>query len=492
MNRRKIILTIASLFTLCAGLFAKGDTYIYDIWGEIEKSPDVYRVSNVLYANDLDLEVGLRNPSSLFCLGNLVYVCDTENNRIIELEYTKEKTMELIRVIDHINSDDESIVKTFASPMDVFINKENKNFYVADTNNGRVVQFDNDLNFIREFREPDDPTYEKGKIFYPQKVVADSKGRAYVLAKNVNKGFIKYEEDATFTGFFGASEVTYNWADLMWKKFSTRAQREQMESFVPTEYSNAYMDHEGFIFAVRKNFDVWDLKSDQAKPIRRLNALGSDILIKNGTDLPIGDLQWGNGAAGIKDPSHFTDITVLENDVYIVIDESRGRIFGYNNQGFLLFAFGNKGNIDGYFRAPASIEHIGKDLFVLDSQNASITVFSPTEYGELIYKATEQYASGDYDGSADTWQEVLDINGNYDLAYIGLGKSYLRQNKYKEAMEYFKLKREKKYYSKAFLYYRKEWIEKNIGKCLIVLLVIIFVPFIIKRIRAFRRELMSL
>lgn len=491
MSRRRILLTIASLFTLCAGLFAKGDTYIYDIWGEIEKSPDVYRVSNVLYADDLDLEVGLRNPASLFAIGNLVYVCDTENNRIIELEYTEKKTVELVRVIDRFVTDDESIIPTFAAPSDVFVNAENGEYYIADTNNGRVVNLDADLNFIREFREPDDPTYEKGKVFYPQKVVADSKGRAYVLAKNVNKGFIKYEYDGSFTGFFGASEVTYNWVDLLWKKFATRAQREQMESFVPTEYSNAYMDNEGFIYAVTKTFDEWTLLSDQAKPIRRLNALGNDILIKNGPDLPIGDLRWDN-AAGIKDPSHFTDITVLDNEVYIAIDESRSRLFGYNNQGFLLFAFGNRGNIDGYFRSPVSIEHIGKDLFVLDSQNASITVFTPTEYGNLIYKATEQYAEGDYDGSAETWEQVLAINGNYDLAYIGLGKSYLRQNRYKEAMDYFKLKREKKYYSKAFMYYRKEWVERNIGKCLIILLIVIFVPFIIKRIKAFRRELLSL
>ena len=55
MNRRKIILAIASLFMLSALAFAKSDTYIYDYWGEIEKSPDVYRVSHVLYADDLNL-----------------------------------------------------------------------------------------------------------------------------------------------------------------------------------------------------------------------------------------------------------------------------------------------------------------------------------------------------------------------------------------------------------------------------------------------------
>lgn len=489
MNKRKIIFTIASLIMFCTVAFAKSDTYIYDYWGEVEKSPDVYRVAHVLYADDLDLEVGLRNPQSLFCKGNSVYVLDTDNNRIIELEYTEKKTVELIRVIDRFNAP-EGIINTFASPSDIFITDDNS-IYIADQKNGRILKLDEQLNLLNILYEPNDPTYEKGKEFLPQRVVADSKGRAYVLAKNVNKGFIKYEYDGTFTGFYGASEVMYNWTDMIWKKFATRAQREQMEAFVPTEYCNAYMDPEGFIFAVTKTFDEWDLKSDKAKPIRRLNALGSDILVKNSYYLPIGDVQWSN-AAGIKNPSKFSDITVLDNEVYLALDESRGRIFAYNNQGFLLFAFGNRGNIDGYFRQPASIEHVGKDLFVLDSQNSSITVFTPTEYGNLIYKATEQYSEGLYDDSADTWAKVLELNGNYDQAYIGIGKSYLRQNKFKEAMDCFKLKRARKFYSKAFMYYRKEWIEANGGKCLIILLIIILVPFIIKRIFAFRRELKSL
>lgn len=489
MIRRKLILTIASLFTLCAGLFAKADTYIYDCWGSIEKSPDVYRVSHVLYADDLDLDVGLRNPAGLYCKGNLVYVMDTDNNRIIELQYTEKKQVELIRVIDKFNAP-ENIVNTFNAPTDLFISDEG-DYYIADTKNGRVLKLDKDLNYIFALYEPDDPTYEKGKEFLPQRVVADKKGRVYVLAKNVNKGFVKYEYDGTFTGFYGASEVIYDWTDYVWKKFATRAQREQMESFVPTEYSNCYMDSEGFIYAVTKTFDEWDLKSDKAKPIRRLNALGSDILIKNGLYLPIGDVDWSN-AAGIKDPSKFTDITVLDNDVYLAVDESRGRVFAYNNQGSLLFAFGNRGNIDGFFRQPAAIEHIGKDLFVLDSMNASITVFTPTEYGNLIYKATEQYAEGLYDDSADTWAKVLSINGNYDLAYIGIGKSYLRQNKFKEAMDCFKLKRLKGWYSKAFMHYRKEWIEKNGKYVLIILLILILVPFVIKRVKAIKRELQSL
>ena len=491
MNMKRITLTLICMLSLCAGLFAKGDTYIYDYWGEIERSPDVYRVSTVLYADDLNLDVGLKGPTGLFAIDNLIYIADTENDRIIELVYTENKTVYLKRVIDRFYSNGE-VLETLKGPMDVFVNKEDGTFFIADTGNGRVVKLDSELNYIMSFTEPDDPNYEKGKVFFPQKVVADSKGRVYVLAKNVNKGFLKYEYDGTFQGFYGASEVTYDFSTYVWKKFfSTRAQRAQMESFVPTEYSNAYIDNEGFIYSVLKTFNQWDLRSDKAKPIRRLNALGNDILVKNAEYPPIGDLEWSR-AAGISDPSHFTDITVLDNEVYITCDESRGRIFGYNNQGYLLFAFGNRGNIDGYFRSPTAIEHIGKDLIVLDLMNASLTIFTPTEYGELIYEALELYAVGDYDGSADKWHKVLEKNGNYDLAYIGLGKSCFRQDKFKDAMDYFRLKRDKKNYSKAYQYYRKEWVEKNIGWVFAFILAIILIPIIVKICRKIAWEMKTL
>ncbi len=488
MMRRKIFLLIAGLVTFSAGLFAKGDTYIYDYWSEYEKSPDAYRVSHVVYADDLKLETALKSPSSLFANGNILYVVDTDNNRIIELNYTEKKTLEFKRVIDRVKMKDGS-EGTFSGPKDIFVNQDGSMF-IADTNNGRVLKIDKDLNEVFSLTEPDDPTYEKGKAFLPEKVVADSKGRAYIAAKNINKGFLKYEYNGEFQGFFGANEVVYNVTDLIWKKLATQAQKEKMVLFVPVEYSNCYMDREGFIYAVTKTFEDYDLLSDKAKPIRRLNALGKDILVKN-WDPPIGDLQWGN-AAGISDPSKFADITVLDNDVYLAVDESRGRIFAYDNQGRLLFAFGGRGNIDGFFRKPAAIEHIGKDLFVVDSLNASITVFTPTEYGNLIYRATEQFACGEYDESAESWAKVLEYNGNYDLAYVGLSKAFLRQHKYKEAMDYAKVKRDRRNYSKAFKYYRKEWIEKNIGWITGIIIALIVIFLVIKVVKKIKWELETL
>lgn len=487
---KKLILSILCIFTLCTTLFAKSDTYTYDFWGEYQKSPDAYRVVGVSYAKDLGALIDLKNASNLFCRGDSVFVCDSGNNRILELKYNQNKTLELVRIIDRFNSNGQTQIETFSEPSDIYIN-DDRTIFIADTNNARVLKLDNDLNLLLTFTVPSDPTYEEGKEFLPVKVVADKKGRAYVLARNINKGFIKYEYDGSFSGFFGATEVIYDTMDLLWKKLATKAQRDQMENFVPTEYSNCYMDREGFIFAVTKSFNEWDLLSDSAKPIRRLNALGKDILIKNGEYLPIGDLQWGN-AGGIKDPAKFVDVTVLQNDVYLVVDETHGRVFAYNNQGQLLFAFGGRGNIDGFFRQPASIEHIGRDIFVLDSINGSITIFTPTEYGNLIYDATEQFAIGEYDTSAAKWEQVLQINGNYDLAYLGLGKSALRKENYKEAMDYFKVKHLRKQYSKAFVYYRKEWIEQRIGLIFALILIIVLGPFVVKFIKKFVREIKEL
>lgn len=490
MNKRKLIITIASLFTICAGLFAKGDTYTYDYWAEIEKSPDTYRVSHVVYANDLKLDTALKNPASLFAKDNILYVCDADNNRIIVLEYTEKKTLELIKVIDHVNESPLIEDNYFKTPKDVFV-ADDGTMYIADTDNGRVLKVDSDLNVLDVLKEPDDPTYEKGKAYLPEKVVADPKGRVYVLAKNINKGFLKYETDGSFKGFYGPTKVIVSAFDKLKKKFSTEAQKARMASFVPTEYSNCYMDQEGFIYAVTKTFDDGDLRNGNAAPIRRLNALGNNILIENGWEYVIGDLAWGD-AGGVKGASKFVDVTVLEDEIYFAIDETRGRLFAYNNQGYILYAFGGRGNVDGFFRKPVSLEHIGKDLFVLDALNASITVFTPTDYGNLIYKATEQFAVGKYDDSAETWAKVLAQNGNYDLAYIGLSKAYLRQHKYKEAMEYAKLKRDRREYSKAFKYYRKEWVEANIGWITALIIAIIVIPLIVRWVKKIKWEISTL
>ena len=117
-----------------------------------------------------------------------------------------------------------------------------------------------------------------------------------------------------------------------------------------------------------------------------------------------------------------------------------------------------------------------------------MTVMTLTEYGELINKALDTYKIGEYDISADYWREVLKLNGNYDLAYIGIGRSLLRQDKFEKAMEYFKLKLDYKNYSKAYKLYRKDRIEDNVKYVFIFLVVLIVVIFVKNTVKKIRRE----
>ncbi|MDR1700409.1 MAG: hypothetical protein LBR68_04385, partial [Lachnoclostridium sp.] len=171
-------------------------------------------------------------------------------------------------------------------------------------------------------------------------------------------------------------------------------------------------------------------------------------------------------------PSKLYDVCALPNDTYYCLDFTRGRIFGYDFQGNLLYAFGGRGYREGYFINPVALEDLGDTLLVLDSSQGAITQFSMTTYGSLISQGLAEYKIGDYDASAKTWEKVRRMNGNYDLAYIGIGRALLRTERYGEAMEYFKLKLDGVNYSKAFKFYRKEWMEDNIVYVVIIIIAI--------------------
>lgn len=539
-NARLLVLLAALIILMpMADAYAAEDgfsstyTYNYDYWSDIRESPDAYRVADVIYSSTLGLEKAMRSPKSLFVREQDLYIVDTGNNRILQL--TKVGTQfEFVREIDHVTigadqldafkaqsnllkNEDGSVytdengsfylrppqgssadrgpmvltaegVTYFNNPNDVSVDPDGK-IYVADRDNNRVIVMDKDLNYLQMFTKPADSTFDQNQSFLPNKIVVDTSGRVFVLASNINKGLAKFEADGSFTGFIGANTVTYNLWDYIWKSyFMTKEQRSQQAAFVPTEYQNIYIDKEGFIYATNISFSEYDLLWDNAKPIRRLNAVGSDILIKNDRYPPVGDLQWVDGSTD-HGPSKFYDITVLDNDMYMVIDQTRGRVFGYDPQGIMLWAFGTSGvPAEGAFTRAVSIEHMGKDLIVLDELNCSVTLFTPTEYGNLIYQASEQYLLGDYDGSAQTWEKVLQLNANYNLAFIGIGRSKMRTEQYKEAMDLFKMAHDRTNYGRAFRYYRKVWVEQNIWWVVVIILALVVFFFVRKTIRKVKWE----
>jgi hypothetical protein len=285
VSRLCACLVAFSLFAaLCGGMVARAAdgfdynyTYTYDYWGDERQSPDAYRTSAMLSSVSLGLETPMRAPRGLTVSGNDIYIVDTGNNRILQVARDGEN-FTLTRVISEISGD--ITPNTLSAPQDVFVMADGT-LFIADTNNNRILKADRNLNLLSVFTRPTDATFDQSMAFLPTKLVCDTTGRVFCLAQNVNRGLMKYEADGTFTGFIGASEVKYTWYELVWRLLSTKEQRAQQASFVPTEYNNIALDSEGFFFVTTQTFNSNELTSGAAKPVRRLNAIGTNILIEN-------------------------------------------------------------------------------------------------------------------------------------------------------------------------------------------------------------------
>ncbi|MDR2952300.1 MAG: hypothetical protein LBU82_03560, partial [Treponema sp.] len=441
-------------------------TYNYDFWYEQVASPDAYYVNGYVLGTALDIG-NFRDPQGLFVRDNRVYICDSGNNRILLLAW-ENGGHKLVAAVDSVEINGEK--SSFNYPMDIFESRDGL-LYIADTNNHRILKLDRDWNFIASIMKPEDESIDEFAEFLPLKLNVDFANRLFVLARNVNKGFMEFDSRGEFSGYMGANKVKVNIIDYAWKLLSTQAQRERMELFIPTEYSNLCLDRDGFIYATNS--------SGQTEPVRRLNAMGQDILIRNGYEKPIGDLAYGN-AGGVVGPSRFIDVAAMNNDSYACLDRVRGRIFMYDFQGNLLYAFGGLGNREGCFLQPVAIAQMDNSLYVLDSRASALTRFDMTSYGEKINYALNEYQAGRYESSAVVWEEVLKMNGNYDLAYIGIGRAALREGDYQKAMKYYKLKHYREGYGKAFQLYRKQYMEKNLWKILLILAIIIIAPPLVK------------
>jgi len=436
-------------------------TYNYDFWGEQVASPDAYFVSAFILGSELGIG-DFRDPQGLFIRENRIYVVDTGNNRIVLLEALEGGEHAVVEVVYHVVIDGEP--SHFNRPEDIFESRSGF-LYIADTNNHRVIRVDRDWNYQFSITRPYDESFEAHWEFRPGNVVVDFSNRIFVQAHGINRGLMEFDNRGNFVGYMGASRVQVTLVDRVWRMLSTQEQRAQQLLFVPTEYNNVTLDRSGFIF-------VTSAAGGQIDPVRRLNAMGQDILIRNGHTPPVGDIVWGN-AGGISGPSRFIDVATFPNDSFACFDRVRGRIFVYDFQGNLLYAFGSVGSRQGHFVQPVALASMGFSLFALDSRTAAVTRFDLTLYGQLINNALSEYRAGRYDSSAAIWQDVLRMNGNFELAYVGIARAALRQGDYRTAMRYFRLVHHRQGFSRAFQRYRMQWVEDNLWLMLLIPAVVI-------------------
>lgn len=444
-----------SVQTALAGQNVPYETYTYDYYEDIKYTPAAYIPDGALtgakigcgdFASPQDLNTDEE--------GN-VYIADTGNSRVVMLD----SSMNLVKIIDSF--DNNGTEDHFSSPQGVY-KSSNGNLYIADSGRNRVVELDGDGRLVQIIENPQSDVLAEGYVFTPLKVAVDYADRVYVIAQNQFEGIMAFDEAGDFIGFTGTINVQISPWEIFWRRFSTREQRARQQLFIPTEFTGMEIDEDGFVYAT-------NIDSEGEQSVRRLNPSGEDV-IQKATTLS-GDLTWRLSGT-YSGASRIVDVVVRNQGIYSILDSSRGRIFTYDHEGNLLYIFGGLGSQEGTFTIPVAIDTIGERVLVLDSSKNLIDMFEPTRYGSLINQAVGLRYDGDEVQAVECWKEVLKLDSNFELAYTGIGKSYLAAGDNKEAMRCFKIGNNKQYYSIAWKRYRNEILKDNLNYILTVVIIL--------------------
>ena len=458
---RVLLVVVCLLMVLSTAVSAAApyQTYTYSSTGFVLTSPDAYVPDSVVNGsiagasfNDLRDMVVDKN--------GYVYLVDAGNACV----YVLNNYYRLVRTIDSFVNE-QGVPDSFNNPSGVFVNDDY--IYICDTDNNRIVLFNHEGEFVMTVGKPESNLFAEGSIYKPVALAVDSYGRMFIVSSTTYEGIIVMGIDGAFYGFIGAQKATVTAWQAIWKFISNASEDDEMVT--STEYNNITIDENNFLYVTtnsiaedaQQNAILGKDKGGTYAPVKKLNASGTDVMTRNGFYPPSGEVKVSTSATSkIQGASSIVDAAVGPEGTWSIIDDKRSKIFTYDSQGNLLFAFGDSGNKLGSIETIKAIAYSGDNMLVLDKNNASFTVFRRTEYGDTLISALESQNLRLYDKEVEGWTEILKRNNNFDIAYIGIAQAMTRDGEYEQAMEYYKVAYDNGGYSNSFKEVRKDWISK--------------------------------
>ncbi len=466
---------IASCAIIGVGASSAYQTYTYSIDGYPLLSPDAYDVEDTIDSEKMKLEVPLNAPSDIITdkAGN-VYIADTGNNRVVVLSRYYEFKFQISTFKNSVGNDD-----TLSGPRGVFVSDDT--IWVCDTGKSRIVAFNLDGSFKKILEAPESHLFGEDAKYEPIALAVDDYNRLFVVSASTYQGIIILTDDGKFQKFIGAQATEITAWEKIWRKLRTEEQQSQQLENVSTEFNNIALSSEGFIYVTTSTIADATVQSQilgkatdgTYMPVKKLNTSGDEIMARNGFWPPVGEIDYNNKSkapdADDNGVSKIVDVAEGEQQTWSIIDQKRSRIYTYDKNGNLLFAFGDRGDQLGNLEMITAIcyqmANGMNNIIVLDAGDGglsapTINVYSRTEYGDLLIAALHNDNIRNYQSAVADYERILERNLNFDVAYIGKAKALYRAGDYNGAMEQYSYAYNTEGYSQAFKMFRKNWVSE--------------------------------
>lgn len=389
-----------------------------------------------------------------------LYILDSGNSRVVIVDADD---FSLVKTIGEIKHNGKKL--NYEKAKGIYVSKNNQ-IYISDTENHRVLVTDKSGKLIKTFVKPNETGVPEDLDFRPTRVTMDSKGYVYVISNGCYYGMLVYNQNGKFLGFHGSYVVEQSVVDTIkgWVTglFMTNEKSEVSQKKLPAEILD---------IAIDQNNMLYTLSGTGYGQIKRLGLNGNQTLNhKFGFESQSGDLiNFGENPMSYWHKKQqytlsFNGITVDPQGFIYAVDQSRGRIFMYDEECRLISAFGtgfSEGDQVGTFLNATAITSSEDRLYVLDYRAGTVTVFGATDYCKMFKKADVLTVDGEYDEALPLWQQVSKLDANNQRAYEGIGKAMLNQKKYDEAMKYAELGNDQQTYSQAYKVVQKAWMTRN-------------------------------
>jgi hypothetical protein len=160
---------------------------------------------------------------------------------------------------------------------------------------------------------------------------------------------------------------------------------------------------------------------------------------------------------------------VSNNGLLLAVDAT-GRIFEYDTEGWLLFVFGAQDKGDqrlGTLSNPTAIDRYQEFIYVLDKEKNALVVYQTTAFARTVHDGIRLYKDGYYSEAKPYFEQVLNYNGSFVIAYEGIADAYFKEGDYANALAAYRYAEDPFGYSQAFWELRNYVLQQYLAQAIL-------------------------